>query len=506
MRTSRLMFWEPASHHRSCKPAKIARDCLRQILYKGSAAVTVEAAEVQGKLLVSESSSALAFNVNTSPHWKHVIKAGSSRRVITPPLGVPMGGYAGRPGPAVGVHDDLHVRALVVKSGDDACAVLSFELLYVTRDVVREVRKTAEEEAGIPADAVTVAAVHTHSGPSVMGLHAEGREDLLETYAASLPDIASSALVDAAQSLTEVSLRFGKGIIDGRTVNRRKPYSGPLDNAVAALCFERRGGSPIATVVNFACHAVVLGHNNLLISADYPGYVSRTVEELLGGVCLFLNGACGEVNPLTPGTVIERVYDRSMGTFRDAEEMGMSVACEATKALLRAGCVKDAVVKVGREAVRLKVRSVPEVQASDMEGIKEELVRAETAGDKARVEQLRLKVALMRWLLNVRKGLEGRVCDGFLATEVQAIRIGDVAIVSFPGEPFVELGLAVKQFSPAALTIIAGYANDPIGYVPTDEAFDEGGYEVTPPACILEKGAARALVEAAWRLLLKLYE
>lgn len=434
-----------------------------------------------------------------------MIEAGSSRRVITPPLGVPMGGYAGRPGPAVGVHDDLHVRALVVKSGDYTCAVLSFELLYVTQDVVREVRKTAEE-VGIPADAVMVAAVHTHSGPSVMGLHAEGREDLLETYAASLPDIASSALLDAAQSLVEVSLRFGRGIVDGWTVNRRKPYSGPLDNEVAVLCFERGEGSPVATVVNFACHAVVLGHNNLLISADYPGYVSRTVEELLGGVCLFLNGACGEVNPLTPGTVIERVYDRSMGTFRDAEEMGRSVACEAAKALLRSGRVKDAMVKAGREAVQLKVRNLPEVRASDLDGIREELAGAEAAGDKARVAQLRFKAALTRWMLNIRRKLEERVSDGFMATEVQAIRIGDIAIVGFPGEPFLEIGLAVKQFSPAALTMVAGYANDPIGYVPTDEAFDEGGYEVTPPACILEKGAARALTEAAWRLLQKLYE
>lgn len=434
-----------------------------------------------------------------------MIKTGSSYRVITPPLGIPMGGYAGRPGPAAGVHDDLHVRALVIKSGGDLCAILSLELLYVTQDVVKEVREIAEEKAGIPADAVMVAAVHTHSGPSVMGLHTEGREDFLERYVSSLSDTASNALIDAARGLVEVNLRFSKGKIEGWTINRRKPYSGPLDNTVAALCFER-GGSAVATVVNFTCHAVVLGHNNLLISADYPGYVSQTVEELLGGVCLFLNGACGEVNPLTPGTIIERVYDRSMGTFRDAEEMGMSVACEATKALLRSSRVGDAVIKVGREAVQLKACNVPEVQASDLDDVKEELARAETAGDKARVEQLRLKAALTRWMLNVQRKLREKVYNGFLLTEVQAIRVGDVVIIGLPGEPFVEIGLAVKQFSPAALTMIAGYANDAIGYVPTDEAFDEGGYEVMPPACILGKGAAHALTEAAWRLLLKLYE
>ncbi|MEM1508654.1 MAG: neutral/alkaline non-lysosomal ceramidase N-terminal domain-containing protein [Thermofilaceae archaeon] len=434
-----------------------------------------------------------------------MIKTGSSCRVITPPLGIPMGGYASRPGPAMGVHDDLHARALVIKNGGDLCAILSLELLYVTQDVVKEVREIAEEKVGIPADAVMVAAVHTHSGPSIMGLHTEGREDLLEKYMASLSDIVSNTLIDAAQGLVEVNLRFGEGGIDGWTINRRKPYSGPLDNKVAALCFEQ-GGSAVATIVNFTCHAVVLGHSNLLISADYPGYVSQTVEKIFGGVCLFLNGACGEVNPLTPGTMIEKVYDRSMGTFRDAEEMGISIACKAIEALLRSSRVEDAVIKVGREAVQLEVLSVPEVQASDLDDVKEELARAEKAGDKARVEQLKLKAALTRWMLNVQIKLRERVRNGYLSTEVQAIRVGDFVIVGLPGEPFVEIGLAVKQFSPAALTMIVGYANDAIGYVPMDEAFDEGGYEVMPPACILGKGAAQALAEAAWRLLLRLYE
>jgi hypothetical protein len=62
-------------------------------------------------------------------------------------------------------------------------------------------------------------------------------------------------------------------------------------------------------------------------------------------------------------------------------------------------------------------------------------------------------------------------------TELQVIRIGDLALVALPGEIFVEIGLAIKNRSPFPVTAVVGLANDHIGYVPTRRAFGEGGYE-----------------------------
>lgn len=424
------------------------------------------------------------------------LRAGVGIRVITPPLGVPLGGYAARVEPARGVHDDLHARALVLEAGGERAALVSLELLYATRELVEEVREVCEEEADVPSDSLMVAAVHTHSGPSILGIHSALRYRYLEEYLSLLPGLVASAVIEASRKLVEVDVRHGRGRVSGWLVNRRRPGEGPLDPEVSSLCLTS-GSRALCTIVNFSCHAVVLGHNNLLISADYPGYVSETVERLLGGLCLFLNGACGDVNPLTPGTRLDRVYDRSVGTFRHAEDMGMTVACEAIKALLGAEPTAARVVRAARRRVELRLRPLPEISDEDLEAVKKSLRDAAARGDLGEASKLRSKLWTMKLIREARERSPG----GVLQTELQALRIGDAVIVGLPGEPFVEIGLRIKSSSRAALTVVAGYANDAVGYIPTDEAFDEGGYEVSLPVCVVERGAASRLVGEVLKLI-----
>jgi hypothetical protein len=67
---------------------------------------------------------------------------------------------------------------------------------------------------------------------------------------------------------------------------------------------------------------------------------------------------------------------------------------------------------------------------------------------------------------------------GKMATNLSLIALSDIALVGIPGEPFVEFGLALKRNPSFAHTFVAGYCNDLIGYIPTREAYAEGGYEV----------------------------
>ncbi|MEM0024270.1 MAG: neutral/alkaline non-lysosomal ceramidase N-terminal domain-containing protein, partial [Thermofilaceae archaeon] len=157
------------------------------------------------------------------------LKVGVAERVITPPVGVPMGGYALRPGPARGVHDNLHARALVLELGDNLAALVSLELLYPTPELVAEVRRTVRRELGIPEDRVMVSAVHTHSGPSALGIDSEPERGYLEEYWELLPAVVASAVLEARERTLEATMRLGKGRLDGWTVNRRKPLAGPLD-------------------------------------------------------------------------------------------------------------------------------------------------------------------------------------------------------------------------------------------------------------------------------------
>ena len=89
--------------------------------------------------------------------------------------------------------------------------------------------------------------------------------------------------------------------------------------------------------------------------------------------------------------------------------------------------------------------------------------------------------------------------------EVLAIRVGDVAVVGLPGEVFCEFGLQLKRRSPAAHTLVVELANDAIGYLPTREAFAQGGYEVTAGSTLYAPGAGEQLTDAAAALLQQLF-
>ena len=71
--------------------------------------------------------------------------------------------------------------------------------------------------------------------------------------------------------------------------------------------------------------------------------------------------------------------------------------------------------------------------------------------------------------------------------------------MSLPGEIFVELGLAIKKGSPFAHTLIAELANGSVGYIPDQDAYPQGNYEVVSSRCAA--GSGELLVEAASRVL-----
>jgi hypothetical protein len=94
---------------------------------------------------------------------------------------------------------------------------------------------------------------------------------------------------------------------------------------------------------------------------------------------------------------------------------------------------------------------------------------------------------------------QGGMAGKPIATEVQAIAVGDLAFVGVPGELFVELGQQIQAASPFRHTVIVELANDSIGYIPTRAAFDEGGYE--PNAARFAPGGGEVIVAKAIELL-----
>ncbi|MEM2026675.1 MAG: neutral/alkaline non-lysosomal ceramidase N-terminal domain-containing protein [Candidatus Bathyarchaeia archaeon] len=422
-----------------------------------------------------------------------MLEVGASRVEITPPIGVPMDGYASRDKPSQGVHDHLYARCLTVSDGEHGLALVSMDLLYTTRNLTEKVREIISREIGFPKESIALVAVHNHSGPSIIGFHTVQQYLLLEEYLNLLPYLVSSGIIKAFNSRRKAKAGYGKGEVKGWTINRRRPTTGARDERLAALRFEDYKGRLISALVNYTCHAVVLGANNLMISGDYPGYVSRTVENIEGGVCLFLNGAFGDINPLTPGTRIDRVYDRSMGRFEDAARMGRAIGGEALKILNSIECRNDLSLFTAYRRIKLKLKPIPEVTEEEINALKAKL---KEAGIKE-TEEIKFKLLTANFLKLVRTIFP----NGFADVEVQGFRIGNFAAVLLPGEVFVDLGLAIKSYSRADVMMVVGCSNEVLGYIPTEEAFDEGGYETNFPVCIVERDAGKKLVEAACRVI-----
>jgi hypothetical protein len=440
------------------------------------------------------------------------LRAGVARVTITPPVGIPMIGFAGR-GPASGIHDDLTATALVLEgpaaqpsgsaptSGVVRLAIIACDLLFLRGEEIRAAREATSRLAEVPPDHVTIACSHTHYGPLTEPDRGE-REPLVEAYLANLGHLLAGAVAMARASVAPCRLGFGEGqariginrrerAADGRIVLGQNP-TGPVDPRVAVLRIDRADGQPLAVVLNYACHPVSLGSKCTDFSADFVGTARRLIEAQTGAMCLVLQGAAGDINPLLMG------WD-----WTHLARLGLPLGAEAVRVYWDAA-PDDQTTDGGLGSARSQLRLPPLLPASIDEG------RATIASLEMERERLAAgDDAGARWWANLRlerarKGLDalqGGAPVPPVEAELMALRLSrSVGLATAPGEIFTEIGQSIVARSPFQHTLFAGYANGTIGYVPTRAAYAEGGYEVTH-ACQVAPAAGERIEEESLRLL-----
>ena len=429
------------------------------------------------------------------------LQAGAAKRRVTPPLWVPYltSSGAGANAPFTAVHDDLYARALVFDNGRNAIAVLAVDsigydnaILGAGRNFTRELRERIAAKTGLRADALMLAASHTHSAPETIGLTPMRQTPrVAEWFERHLDDLALT-VIDAWNDRRPVRLRCGKVRVERFSRNRRIVLKdgtlsrhGPLpkdtdvaapwrvDEELTVVYAETLDGAPHSVLLNFTAHPVIA---MLLpeVSADYPGAATAQVEAALGGaICLFTQGAAGNINS-----------PQVSGTFDDVGAAGQRLADAALAEIDRLKHLPAPAIDA--IAVRSQTCSLaPRPCPSLAEAIKQ----AEAA-----------PTALNRRLVR----LATKVESDPLEAEVQAMRIGSIRWISLPGEPFVETGLALKE---AGATFVVGYANGYLGYFPIRRAYAEGGYETDPgPWSRVAPGSAERLQAAGETLLRELAE
>jgi hypothetical protein len=307
---------------------------------------------------------------------------------------------------------------------------------------------------------IMVSASHTHSGPYTSTNIFDGEEGIDLEWFSALPNKMAEAVMKAYNSMKEAKIGAGCGHEESISHHRRMKMKdgtawndwlrppkdqivgvcGPIDPEVGVLKVENMDGSTLGAIINFSCHNNAGGIAG--ISADFAKYATEVIENVEGGesVALFMPGACGNIG--------------AGGEQHGAEKVGKILGAEALKTLMKISTKEDVQLVAIRRGIDLPLRKF-ELQLSEIRKI------------WASGEDVFLKE--MEFLKQVK--------EDHISTYVQALAIGDTAFVSVPGEMFVELGLEIKQKSPFERTFVVELANDYVGYIPTQIAFFEGGYE-----------------------------
>lgn len=379
------------------------------------------------------------------------LTAGASSLAVDLPAGVPLAGYGGMPrrawipdvlgrhpyafwfNPSTGVHDPLRIRALALESDSVRVLWLSLDLVGVDPTLVSELRARLGR-ADAPAPVVILSASHTHSGTGAFahsvfwGLLAADRES--PAVRTSILDAMEGAAREAWRRRRPARVVAGKGTVTGIATSR---LDQPLDPELGVLKVTAVDGRPIALMWNYAIHGTALGHGNFQLSGDLMGEASARLERETGVPVLFVNGAAGDVSPVGRG-------------WPGVESIGSTLAGSAlaTWGALPPG--RDEALGAAESRVSLPA---PGVSVRNCTG---------------------------RWMPGlVRIGLGGALPS---SAGITAVRIGDTAWVTVPGELQTRLGLDVKAAGHGHFeqTFVAGYSNDYLGYFLTAKDYERPSY------------------------------
>jgi hypothetical protein len=442
--------------------------------------------------------------------------------------------------PTSPVHDAPFARVVVFDNGKTRAAIVGTDLGGVRDELVADARRLIEEGASIPAAHVLINASHNHR---THGQVADDAAERIAQAVCKAAENMVPVKVGVARGREDgITMNRRLLLKDGRawTIRRTNPTPcdedvtgvGPMDSEIGVLRVDRAKGGPLAVLYNFASHPYT-GVPDGGVTADMPGFASRVIEDGLGGedaVAVFVQGAAGDITPSRYKDWHVPPHTKEYGT-----RLGLSVLAAAREAATEV----DSRLQVVMGTVDLPRRTDLDQYAASLDAEQEEILKFyrgvdttpyiwETSlnfktflplyvkhvmdpehpgyasylymqedkigrGDlkyldednRQRIDKYLQCIHRMDRLIRLlnRRDLLQRQIDkgetGPLKAEVQAIRVGDFVLVTFPGETFCQVGLNIKKRSPFKFTFLASYTNGSIGYAPTADAYGQDAYEDT---------------------------
>ncbi|MDE2990202.1 MAG: hypothetical protein OXU21_03925 [Chloroflexota bacterium] len=399
------------------------------------------------------------------------IRIGVAGGDITPPAGVDLSGFSPRMGSSLGVQDSLELHALAATDGNATVLLAAFDLVGLTPAWIERTRARVSAATGIPADHQMYACTHGHGGPETGVLPTMGDPD--ENYLGEL----ASRTVEVAQAATErqspaeIVVGFGTSFAGINRRSRAVAPDGPcdgepddIDPTLIAAQARDGDGRPVVTLVNYGCHPT--SSRERVFSADYPGHLRRRVRLVTGAPCLFINGAGANANL--------RFTDPRARGYGEARGHGNALALTAVRALQTARpSISTEVAAASRTAALAHADLPSRAEARALRAAGEANVAAADSDAMRR----HYEVYEVEHADRVLAAHRDPAWTGRQEVELQALRIGDLAMVATPVELFAADGQAIRAGSPAPATIVAGWSNGNWGYLPTRRVAAYGGYE-----------------------------
>ena len=456
------------------------------------------------------------------------------------------------PHPAGKVLDPLYAKILVLRAGNKSILLVTVDVTAIGGRAISDgilpdggesllpaLREHLRRKWDIPPESIAVNASHTHPAGRML---CDDEEQLRRI---------TVACDEAMRHLEPACIGFGKTTLPPVTINRNlKLKNGkdsavrhtnptpadsmvesvrPVDTEIGLIRVDRENGTPLAVVYNFGCHPL-FGDCHGSLTANFPGEISATLEQLLGNgaMALFLQGSAGDV--------IDRGF-KDFSRPRDVKTPARLIALQIATALPNLATTREAEICCALRTLHLPRRTDTERKMAELRKQREKLLdelhycplnfknflhlflqyrlnpdypltdaflylQADAEGDNGwremdrlnqmNLEKYRNNISVMEELAQIQDDLatlekHGRLNDASgettVATDVLTIRINNAAIVTSAAELLTRIGLNVKAMSRFSPTLVAGYTNGYLHYGAPAALYEGCGYEVTE--CLL---------------------
>ena len=408
-----------------------------------------------------------------------MLKAGFARLDITPPLGTPLDGYFyGRQ--ADGILDVLELNTVAVSNGTDTVLLMAIDFIGITMRILNELRQQINDRTGVPADNILIASLHQHTscGIGKSDSNAITDRNYLDVLQRKFCDAAQLAIADLQEAQLSVAaedvaepIAFVRRYFTADGSVATNPSSkltltgrcAEADNTVRLVRFARKNAKDIA-IVNFSTHPDVIGGTKF--SADWPGFTRRFVEADNPDVsCLFFTGCQGDSNHVD---FFKPKTERIKGSgYEHSRYMGRTVADAVKKCWNRTKPISGDRIYGGISVVYNRTNTEGMERYDEMKAWYADY-EAGKLDPKPHITELAYACRIIAL----------RTAPIFLPIPVTVLCFGDVAFVGFGGEAFTAYGQLIRDLVPESFVVCAVCANGYEGYLPTEEAFRQGGYEV----------------------------